>query len=128
MTTIVAKYFTPSEAERTLPLVKQIVKDIIDTSNEVKEIAETITVKYEDDPKVISLIEKIKGYIKELEEIGCYYKEYNFIYGLVDFPSIINGKEVFLCWRSDESGVKFYHDIEAGYMGRKLIPEEYFIN
>lgn len=128
MTAVVTRYFTPIEAEKTLPLVKQIVKDIIETSNEIKEIAETITEKYEDNPKVIRLIENIKGYVKELEEIGCYYKEYNFIYGLVDFPAIINNKEVFLCWRSDETGIKFYHDIEAGYMGRKLIPEEYFNN
>lgn len=128
MTAVVTKYFTPSEAEKTLPLVKQIVKDIIYTSNEIKEIAETITEKYEDNPKVIRLIENIKGFVKELEEIGCYYKEYNFIYGLVDFPAIINGKEVLLCWRSDETGIKFYHDIESGYMGRKLIPDEYFNN
>ncbi len=128
MTSVVTKYFTPYEAEKTLPLVKKIVKDIIDTSNEIKEIAETITEKYEDNPKVIRLIENIKGFVKELEEIGCYYKEYNFIYGLVDFPAIINNKEVFLCWRSDETGIKFYHDMEAGYMGRKIIPDEYFNN
>jgi hypothetical protein len=30
-----------------------------------------------------------------------------------------------LCWRSDEDEIKYYHDIEAGYSGRKLIPEEY---
>ncbi|RPI70946.1 MAG: DUF2203 family protein, partial [Ignavibacteriales bacterium] len=45
--------------------------------------------------------------------------------GLVDFPSIINNKEVFLCWRSDEDEIKFYHDIDSGYSGRKPIPENY---
>jgi hypothetical protein len=44
---------------------------------------------------------------------------------LVDFPSIIDGEDVSLCWRSDEDSIKFYHGIDQGYASRKLIPEEY---
>jgi hypothetical protein len=39
--------------------------------------------------------------------------------GLVDFPAIIGGKEVFLCWEKDEDDVEFWHDIDSGYAGRE---------
>lgn len=41
--------------------------------------------------------------------------------GLIDFPAIIGGKEVFLCWEQDEETVEFWHDLEAGYGGRERI-------
>jgi len=79
----------------------------------------------ESDPGVKKLAAQLNGFMAELEEIGCYYKDWNFSIGLVDFPAIIDGQEVFLCWRSDEDNVIYYHEIEAGYAGRKLIPEKY---
>jgi hypothetical protein len=39
--------------------------------------------------------------------------------GLVDFPAIIGGKEVFLCWERDEDDIDFWHDIDSGYAGRE---------
>jgi hypothetical protein len=41
--------------------------------------------------------------------------------GLVDFPAIIAGREVFLCWESDEEDIEFWHDIDAGYSGREKL-------
>jgi hypothetical protein len=41
--------------------------------------------------------------------------------GLVDFPAIIGGKEVFLCWESDEDDIEFWHDLETGYGGREKL-------
>ena len=39
--------------------------------------------------------------------------------GLVDFPAIIGGREVFLCWEQDEEDVEFWHDLNSGYAGRE---------
>ena len=39
--------------------------------------------------------------------------------GLLDFPAIIDGKEVFLCWEQDEEDVEFWHELDAGYAGRE---------
>jgi hypothetical protein len=118
------KYFTPSEAKKTLPLVKKIVKDILDTSREMRLVADEIGGDVEKDPRIQKLADDIENFMKELEEIGCFFKDWNFQIGLVDFPSIIDGKEVFLCWRSDEDEVLYYHEIDAGFAGRKLIPPE----
>jgi hypothetical protein len=124
--TTATKYFTPEEARRTLPLVRQIVKDILNTTREMRLIAEEISGKVENDPRLQKMAENVSHYLGELEEIGCFYKDANFTVGLVDFPSIINDKEVFLCWRSDEEDILFYHDINTGFAGRRPIPPEYF--
>jgi hypothetical protein len=41
--------------------------------------------------------------------------------GLVDFPAIIGGKEVFLCWEKDEEDIEFWHDLDTGYAGREKL-------
>jgi hypothetical protein len=41
--------------------------------------------------------------------------------GLVDFPAIIGGKEVFLCWEQDEDDVEFWHELDTGYAGREKL-------
>lgn len=125
MSTTKTKYFTPLEARKTLPLVKQIVKDILANGYQVHTIAESLGGNIEGNDEIKSLIKDINYYMGELEEIGCYYKDWDFRIGLVDFPSIIDGEEVFLCWRSDEDEIKFYHGINEGYIGRKEIPQEY---
>lgn len=68
---------------------------------------------------------KISDYIAELEELGCFYKDWNFSIGLIDFPSVIDGKEVMLCWKSDEPDILFYHGLQDGFAGRRPIPELY---
>jgi len=118
------KYFTPSEAKKTLPLVRKIVKDILDTSREMRMIADEIGGDVEKDPRIQKLADNIEEFMQELEEIGCYFKDWNFSIGLIDFPSIIEGKEVFLCWRSDEDDIMYYHEQDAGFAGRKIIPPE----
>jgi len=122
------KYFTPSEAKKTLPLVRKIVADILDTSREMRLIADEIGGGVENDSRIQKLADNIEGFRQELEEIGCYFKDWNFSIGLIDFPAIIDGREVFLCWRSDEDDIIYYHDAEAGFAGRKLIPPEELID
>jgi len=39
--------------------------------------------------------------------------------GLIDFPAILNGREVFLCWEKNEDDIRFWHDLDAGYAGRE---------
>ncbi len=120
------KYFAPDEAQLTLPLVKKIVKDILDTTKEIRLLAEDLGGAVEDNPDIKKMVDDVNGFMKELEEIGCFYKDWNFSVGLVDFPAVIDGEEVFLCWRSDEDEIRYYHDMEKGYAGRKVIPEKYF--
>ena len=43
--------------------------------------------------------------------------------GLVDFPAVVAGREVFLCWEEDEDDIEFWHDLDTGYAGRARLPE-----
>lgn len=124
----IIKFFTPEEAKRTLPLVKRIIRDIINSGEMMRSIASELNGSVIDDPEIQAIASNINGFITELEEIGCFYKDWNFTIGLVDFPSIIDGKEVMLCWRSDEPEIRYFHDMDSGYAGRKPIPEEYFFS
>jgi hypothetical protein len=106
------RLFTREEAERTLPLVRQIVADVLETARIIRELEEN-----EDDlPRLQADLEEHLG---ELEEMGCFFKDWNFSIGLVDFPAVVNGETVFLCWRSDEGELAWYHPIDEGFQGRK---------
>ncbi len=120
------KYFTPADARKTLPLVKNIVRDILQTTREMRLIAEEVNNGIEDDIRIKKLANDVNGFLSELEEVGCYYKDTKFQIGLVDFPAMIEGEEVYLCWRSDEDDILYYHEMDSGYSGRKLIPPQYF--
>ncbi|SRR6266511_3296100 len=41
--------------------------------------------------------------------------------GLIDFPAVLGGKEVFLCWEQGEEDIEFWHDLESGYAGREKL-------
>jgi hypothetical protein len=111
------KYFTPQDARKTLPLVKNIVRDILQATRDMRLIAEEINSGLVEDLRIKKLAAEVNGFLSELEEIGCFYKDTKFQIGLVDFPAMING---------DENDILYYHETDSGYSGRKLIPPQYF--
>ena len=119
------KLFTPKEATRALPLVKKIVEDILATSECLRAVSSKMRRGAEKDPEVVKGMEQLEILFEELESLGCYYKDWNFTIGLVDFPARLGEEEVFLCWRSDELQIQFYHGVDSGYAERKKIPQEY---
>ena len=117
------KLFTLEQATKTLPLVERIVSDILKTGQAIRQLSVEME-KPEEDPEVNRLMDQLDELFDEIETLGCYYKDWNFTVGLVDFPAKMNGKDVMLCWRSDEDHIRYYHDAEAGYAGRRPIPKE----
>ncbi|MDH4351275.1 MAG: DUF2203 domain-containing protein [Gemmatimonadota bacterium] len=130
------KYFTRDEANRTLPLVRRIVQDIVDDYGRWKECL----AKYElaaanqrpEDgeseaavelrERVDAVAQHINGYIAELEQIGCVLK--GFDDGLVDFRGQLEGRDVWLCWRLGEPDVGHWHEIDEGYRNRRPFERE----
>lgn len=110
------RLFTRLEAESALPLVRQIVADVLETARKIRELDEN-------DSELPRLQDEMEENLTELEGMGCYFKDWNFSIGLVDFPAVIEGETVFLCWRSDESELAWYHGIEEGYQGRTPLPK-----
>ncbi len=116
------KLFTVDEANQMLPLVKKIVADILQTGQLLRAFVREYGEEAQKMQAFQDYMNRLQEFVEELEELGCFFKDWNFEVGLVDFPAIINGRVVFLCWRSDEPAIQFYHDVEAGYAGRQPLP------
>ena len=121
------KYYTPQEANQTLPLVKGIVGDILEQAGEVKKMMAG-GISPSNRPRYEKFLSDIEDLARELEDLGCFFKDWNFEKGLVDFPAIIDGQEVFLCWHSDESDIRWYHGLQDGFHGRRPIPEHFLMD
>ena len=121
--------YTPELANRALPLVRRIVDDILRVGPALRQAqadlvgAELEGAKATSSPQIRALEAELGEYFEELEQLGCSYKSWNYELGLVDFPAVIDGREVFLCWRSDEETVSHYHSETEGYAGRRKVPQ-----
>ena len=128
------RYFTVEDANRTLPLVRRIVNDIVEDYRRWKDAvhryellagaptAETDPTPGELHDEIERIAERIAGYIDELSAIGCLFK--GFDDGLVDFYGKRDGRDVFLCWKLGEPAVEHWHEIGDGFAGRQpLMPE-----
>ncbi len=118
------RVFTPVEANRTLPLVKRVVQDILALGADLRKLAGRPLTETAEIDQAHELQDKLNRLMAELTEIGCDYKDWGFEMGLVDFPGFIDGQPVCLCWRSDEPAVEWFHAPDAGYAGRQPIPAE----
>lgn len=65
----------------------------------------------------VRTIADLQHVVSEFQRRGIIIKDPD--RGLIDFPSIVGGKEVFLCWENGEADVEFWHDLETGYGGRE---------
>jgi hypothetical protein len=119
-------YFTVAEANTLLPRVKAVVSDLLEARQRILDAQPDLWPVLEKaignggSKKAGELLvefERIESSVNALSEMGCILKDINS--GLVDFPTIRNGREVLLCWRYDEPEVGFWHDAEAGFAGRQ---------
>ena len=67
------------------------------------------------------LTEELLETIKEIQQTGCLVKDLDT--GLVDFPSLLGGEEVYLCWKLGEERIGYWHGIEEGFAGRKPLDD-----
>ena len=71
-----------------------------------------------DGPHYIALLFELSGCTGELEALGVQLKDYE--RGLIDFPSLRDGRVVLLCWQLGEGDqIEWWHDVEAGFAGRQ---------
>jgi hypothetical protein len=128
------KYFTLAEANRTLPLVKRIVADLVSLHPQWRELVaryEVVAAEARPDwgesteqltlrSRIADVARQIDGFMRELEQIGCLFK--GFDEGLVDFYGKLDDREIFWCWKQGEDRIEHWHELEAGYAGRQPIP------
>jgi len=131
------KTFTIEAANRTLPLVRRIVQDVVAEHPRWKDLvsryelaaagarpewgesAEQLALRRQID----AVAQRINGYVDELAGVGCLLK--GFEDGLVDFYGLREGRLVFLCWKLGEASVAHWHELDAGFAGRQPITAEF---
>ena len=117
--------FTLAEANKSLPLVKRIVADIVRSH----EGAVTLQAKLEDgitgkertktQEELETLMDRLQGFVDELAALGVELKDYSM--GLVDFIGRHQTRDVYLCWKLGEEKIAYWHELQAGFAGRKPV-------
>ena len=119
-----------------MPLVKAIVEDIVRQSRLVETLQQRLAARAHASgggPPTTSIRRssprprtssrsrknKLQNYVEELKNLGVELKSDE--NGLCDFRSMMNGREVYLCWRLGEPEVMFWHELDAGFAGRQGI-------
>ena len=125
-----SKSFTVNEANRSLPLVSRIVRDIVAKYGQIEELRrqrQTLSkmrqreaVK-ECQEQAARAVERLDEYSRELSDLGVRLK--NLEVGLVDFPGRRKGRQALLCWKLGEPDVRFWHEPRGGFADRRPIDE-----
>jgi hypothetical protein len=132
---VARRLFTPAEANSALVEVRPVAERLVATRARMRELlpAQTTHVTaiagngdgraaqglHATRSELERLAEDVAACVRELDELGAVVKDLDT--GLLDFPALRGGREVELCWRLGEERVEHWHDLEAGFAGRKRI-------
>jgi hypothetical protein len=127
------KTFTVDQANAALPLIRAIVRDLVELAREVVERRERLAAiggrgthePFDAYGEELAQVEtdlerdtqRLQEYVGELLQLGVEPKSAT--EGLVDFPTIIDDRPAYLCWRLGEPEVLFWHELDAGFRGRQ---------
>lgn len=122
------KLFTVEEANQLLPTARQILVKIkmlysyLAVFREEARNAATASQNggggMESGSKYVTSLYEIGKLTSQIDELGIQLKDYE--RGLIDFPSMRDGRIVLLCWQLDEGDeILWWHDLEAGFAGRQ---------
>ena len=121
------KHYTREEARALLPQVREWLARLAEMRADV--------VKFEG--RLSGLMapgcdlggQLVNTWVKTMAEMQKVYDEFerreiqlkDLDRGLIDFPSMLGEREVFLCWEEDEEDVEFWHELDTGYAGRERL-------
>jgi hypothetical protein len=137
------RYFTRDQAERLLPKVERLIREALflkvdfqESDDILRTAARDIMMRggmTMDRDKMLQARERreasaarLQAALEAIHEEGVQVKDLDI--GLLDFPTLYQGREVCLCWRMGESRIEFWHGPEEGFRGRKAIDDEFLAN
>ncbi len=119
------RHFTRAEANALLPRLTEMLDRLRDAKDELTDTeahealadaAPTNGGGHEGRQVGIAFLE-VRRLLETIERSGIVLRDID--RGLVDFPAVIDGREVYLCWKLGEDDVGYWHDMDAGYGGRE---------
>ncbi len=119
------KHYTRDEARALLPKIREWLAELGEVRMELEKNdrrLEGMTASGQDIGgnlvnRNVKLLGQLKGLLQRFEDREIMIKDLQ--RGLIDFPALIGGKEVFFCWEKDEDDIEFWHDIDSGFAGRE---------
>lgn len=124
------RYFTLAEARRALVLVNLIAEDIQRIELQRRKLVHQTVSSHENtsseqanaiESQLDAMTAQLGQLLEELKAVGVELKDPT--RGLIDFPSRFNGRDILLCWQIGEPTINFWHDISAGFIGRRSVRE-----
>jgi hypothetical protein len=122
------RYFTLQEANQALTVIRPLVDEIQAIRQEILARQPEVWPVVERSAgnggsqaasEMIKEFERLDVLVHQIQEAGALFKDINL--GLLDFPALKDGREVYLCWKYGEEDIAFWHEIEEGYAGRQPI-------
>jgi len=124
----VARFFILSEANETLKTIRPLMEEVQLIRQKILASQPEAWPAIEKSAgnggnKALSAMiqdfERLDALIHQILDTGAQIKDINS--GLLDFPAMRNGREVYLCWKYGEDDIAFWHEVEAGFAGRQPI-------
>ncbi|MBI3851301.1 MAG: DUF2203 domain-containing protein [Verrucomicrobia bacterium] len=121
------KHYTREEARELLPKIRQWLQQINHLRKKLDKFSQRLAgmategqdLGGETVNESIRTATEIRELLLEFQRREIMIKDLE--RGLIDFPSLIGGREVFLCWEQDEEDIEFWHEIDSGYAGRERL-------
>jgi hypothetical protein len=121
------KHYTREEARLLLPQVRLWLERLEELRRDLVKSEQRVTALMEGSDAIggstvnawMRTMGDLRSVLKEFQQRQIQVKDIE--RGLVDFPAILGGKEVFLCWEKDEEDIEFWHDLDSGYAGRERL-------
>jgi hypothetical protein len=123
------RHFTREEAEALLPTIEPMLRDLRAARDRLTD-AEAHQVLAAAAPtngggapgrEVGEGFLEVRRLLGSIQELGIVIRDID--RGLIDFPAVLDGEEVYLCWQLDEDGIAWWHDLESGFDGRQPLDE-----
>lgn len=120
------KYFSLEDANALLPLVRVLMEQMFDLREQAMALRPDVWPVLEKAAgnggsrkagELLEIFQQFETIFKELKGLGCELKGLE--QGLVDFPTMRDGRVVYLCWKYNEPEISFWHDVDAGFAGRQ---------
>jgi len=116
------RYFTPEEANALLPDLSRRIREMSERIERAKSVAEGDQRVEGGQPgraHLEQLQNDVRELISEIHAEGVHVKGTD--PGLLDFPALRNGQEVYLCWREGEDRIDHWHPLHTGIAGRQAV-------
>jgi hypothetical protein len=121
------KHYTRSEAQALLPQIRLWLKRLVQCRDDLQKHEKRLQTRMAPGRDLggalvndwIRTLANIRETLYEFHRREIQIKDLD--RGLIDFPALMDGKEVFLCWEQAEADVDYWHDLDAGYAGREPI-------